>query len=218
MQPQDINLTTDLKIIIIGKSGAGKTSFVNKWIKNTFDETYKSTIVSEYSSKIIKYADKIYHINLWDIAGQDNNAIITRTFSKNAHGCITMADATEPISLQETIKWKKELDDSEKFPDLGKIPNILIENKVDLIEGNDANDNSKLEEFAKENGFDGCFKTSAKTGLNINETINKLMSIIVTRLNSVAEKENDMNRKSLQVDPENHSEKDKYRTQQAGCC
>jgi small GTP-binding protein len=218
MQPQDINLTTDLKIIIIGKSGAGKTSFVNKWIKNTFDETYKSTIVSEYSSKIIKYADKIYHINLWDIAGQDHNIIITRTFSKNAHGCITMADATEPISLQETIKWKKALDDSENFPDQGKVPNILIENKVDLIEGKDANDNSKLEEFAKENGFDGCFKTSAKTGLNINETINKLMSIIVTRLNSVAEKENDMNRQSLQVDPENHSEKDKYRTKQVGCC
>jgi GTPase SAR1 family protein len=30
--------TTDLKIIVIGKSGAGKTSYVNKWVKNEFLE------------------------------------------------------------------------------------------------------------------------------------------------------------------------------------
>ena len=218
MSDENEKTTVDLKILVVGKSGAGKTSFVNKWIKNQFHDLYKATIVSEYSSKIIKYQDKTYHINLWDIAGQDHNIILTRTFSKNAHGCITMADATDPKTLEGTIKWKKALDDSETFPDQGKIPNILIENKVDLIEGEDANDVSKLEVFAKENGFDGCFKTSAKTGLNINETINKLMNIIITRLNLINEKENDMNRKSLQVDPENHSEKDKYRTQQVGCC
>ena len=31
----------DIKIIVVGNSGTGKTSFVNKWIKDTFDESYK---------------------------------------------------------------------------------------------------------------------------------------------------------------------------------
>ena len=214
------NMSSNLKIIIVGKSGTGKTSFVNRWVKNKFVETYKATIVSEYSSKTYKYQDKIYHINLWDIAGQDHFAQITKTFAKDAHGCITMADATEPVSLTETIKWKNVLDDTETFADGGKLPNILVENKADLIEDGEgeASDSKKLEEFSKNNGFDGCFRTSAKTNLNIDNTIEKLMSIIVSRLTAVSEKENNVDKKCLLIDPENHSEKDKYRTKQGGCC
>ena len=43
---------SDLKIIVIGTSGTGKTSFVNKWTKNIFNEAYKATIVSEFGFKI----------------------------------------------------------------------------------------------------------------------------------------------------------------------
>ena len=86
--------TTDLKIIVIGKSGAGKTSYVNKWVKNEFLEQYKATIVSEHSYKIVDYEGKFYRIQLWDIAGQDRNIKLTRTFAKNALGCIVVCDAT----------------------------------------------------------------------------------------------------------------------------
>ena len=48
----------DIKIIVVGNSGTGKTSFVNKWIKDTFDETYKATIASEFSFKVVDYKDK----------------------------------------------------------------------------------------------------------------------------------------------------------------
>ena len=36
---------SDLKIIVIGTSGTGKTSYVNKWTKNLFSDTYKATKV-----------------------------------------------------------------------------------------------------------------------------------------------------------------------------
>ena len=39
---------SDLKIIIIGNSGTGKTSLVNKWTKNIFDESYQATLVSGF--------------------------------------------------------------------------------------------------------------------------------------------------------------------------
>lgn len=63
------NFGTDLKIIVVGNSGTGKTSFVNKWTKNTFNETYKATIVSEFGYKIFEYNGKFYRIQLWDLAG-----------------------------------------------------------------------------------------------------------------------------------------------------
>jgi len=63
------NFRNDLKIVVIGNSGTGKTSFVNKWTKNTFSDTYKATIVSEFGYKIFEFKGKIYRIQLWDLAG-----------------------------------------------------------------------------------------------------------------------------------------------------
>ena len=92
---------SDIKIIIIGNSGAGKTSFVNKWTKNIFNETYQATIVSEFGFKIFEVDGKIYRIQLWDIAGQDKQATITKIFVKDAFGCIVVTDATHKETREE---------------------------------------------------------------------------------------------------------------------
>ena len=92
---------SDLKIIVIGNSGTGKTSFVNKWTKNIFSDTYKATIVSEFGFKIFEKDGKLYRIQLWDLAGQDNNAMVTKIFAKDSHGCIVMADATNLQTREE---------------------------------------------------------------------------------------------------------------------
>ena len=217
MSDENEKSIVDLKILVVGKSGAGKTCFVNKWIKNQFNDLYKATIVSEYSSKIYKYEDKMYKINLWDIAGQDHFATVTKAFAKDAHGCITMCDLNLD-SLESTIEWKKSLDESELFKDGKKLPNILVQNKADLLNEDEVKDMTKLEEYSRKNEFDACFKTSAKTGYNIKECMDRLIDIVIKRLNAIKDKDLDMNRKSVSIDPEKHSEKDKYRTKQTGCC
>ena len=92
---------SDLKIIVIGTSGTGKTSFVNKWTKNIFSDTYKATIVSEFGFKIFEYEGRLYRIQLWDLAGQDKNAMVTKIFAKDAHGCVVMSDATNNQTREE---------------------------------------------------------------------------------------------------------------------
>jgi small GTP-binding protein len=95
------NFRSDLKIIVIGTSGTGKTSFVNKWTKNIFSDTYKATIVSEFGFKIFEHEGKLYRIQLWDLAGQDKNAMVTKIFAKDAHGCVVMSDATNSQTRDE---------------------------------------------------------------------------------------------------------------------
>lgn len=179
IQRENTNNITQLKIIIIGKSGSGKTSFVNRWVNNTFSDIYKSTIVSEYSSKTCKYKNNFYKINLWDIAGQDHFATLIKAFCKDAKGCITMSDAMVPSSLEDAIKWKENLDENQTLSDGSIIPNILIQNKIDLITEDDK-DINKIEEFSKKNKFDAWFQTSAKTGKNIlNVWINYLILLLI---------------------------------------
>ena len=102
VRPSDAaSLRSDLKIIVVGSAGTGKISFVNKWTKNIFTDSYKPTIVSEFGFKVFEHDGKLYRIQLWDLAGQDKNSTITKIFAKDSHGCIILSDATKPETLEE---------------------------------------------------------------------------------------------------------------------
>ena len=211
----------ELKIIVVGNSGTGKTSFVNKWIKDTFDENYKATIVSEFSYKIIDYKDKSYKIQLWDLAGMDQNICITKIFSKDSHGCIVLSDITDQKTLNECIKWKNSVDETTKFMDGTNIPSILIRNKVDLLENDDNNDDEEqMKEFCEKNSFLRCFKTSAKMGTNIEEAMNFLISTIIDKMEKLVQSGSnpfEKDRKSLVLDNSKHKENSKENNSM-GCC
>ena len=95
------SIRNDLKIIVIGSSGAGKTSYVNKWTKNVFPEDYKATVVSEFGFKIFEHEGKLYRIQIWDLAGQDKNTTVTKIFAKDSHGCVIITDVTRENNLEE---------------------------------------------------------------------------------------------------------------------
>ena len=219
MENMSKNVKNDIKIIVVGNSGTGKTSFVNKWIKDTFDETYKATIVSEFSYKIVEYKDKTYKIQLWDLAGMDQNICITKIFSKDSHGCIVLSDITDEKTLTECIKWKNTVDETTKFIDGTNIPSILVRNKVDLLEENNEKDDDKIKDFCEKNKFLRCFKTSAKTGTNIEEAMMFLISNIVDKIEKVAQSGNNPfeKRESIVLENKKHDENNKDNNSY-GCC
>ena len=94
-------LNTDIKLLIIGKSGTGKTSFANKWSKNIFSDKYQATIVSEFYYKIYEEDGNLFRIQLWDLAGQDKNVKMTKIFAKDSLGCLIMSDSTNLQTREE---------------------------------------------------------------------------------------------------------------------
>ena len=155
---------TDLKIIIIGDSSTGKTSIVNRYVSNKFDNTYKATIASQFSYKMIKINKVVYRMQFWDLAGQDRNGTLASIFCKDSHGIVFCCDVTEPNSKNNILTWKKSLEDS---LDISNTPLILMENKCDLLGDNEEaynKDFDVLKKFGDDNGFEGCFRTSALNG------------------------------------------------------
>ena len=60
-----------LKIIVVGDSGVGKTSFLNRYCYGNFSKTTNPTIGCDFSMKVISdYQGKSLRLQLWDIAGK----------------------------------------------------------------------------------------------------------------------------------------------------
>ena len=193
----------DLKIIIIGSSGTGKTNFINKYTKNIFSDVYKATIVPEFGFKIYGKDGKLYRLQFWDLAGQDKNAKVTKKFAKDSHGFIVLSDATNIQTREDTLKWKNSVDEAETFLDGGKLPCILVESKSDLIE-NKEDKEIEIQDFVHKNEFDGGFLVSSKLGENINESAEYLIDKIIERMELIKDKDVIVSRKSFPLDPEKY--------------
>jgi len=179
---KDQNIKNELKIIVIGNSNTGKTSFVKKWTKGTFTDFYKATVVSEFDYKIFQYKEKFYRIQLWDLAGQDQNTSITKIFSKNAQGCLVLCDITNKDTLNDTLKWKASVDETSRFVDGEILPSVLVQNKIDLVEEDVVKNEDEIKQFAQDNKFIGYFRTSVKMGIGVDECMEFLITNILERL------------------------------------
>lgn len=182
----------DIKIIVVGNSGTGKTSFCSRWVKNSFNEKYRATIMTDFSYKIFKYNGYDYKIQLWDLAGQDKNIHTTKTLAKNAHGCIIFCDITNIKTRNDTLKWKVSIKENSNFPGTREpSPCFLIENKMDLVSEEEAKNTSDIAEFSQSNDFVNFFRTSAKTGDNIEDAMNYIVSSTIDKLEEYQQKYGD---------------------------
>ena len=184
------NIRADLKILVIGSSGTGKTSFVQRWTKGQFNDYHKPTIVSEFGFKIYEYKGNKYRIQLWDIGGQDKSPSMAKIFARDSHGCLVLSDCTKPESFQDTLDWKNIMNKESVFVDGEKLPFVLVQNKIDLIEEKKDLDEieNKTKELSEQNEFAKYYLTSVKENVNVEETMNYLIGNIIDRLEEYAKK------------------------------
>lgn len=57
---------------------------------------------------------------------------MTRVYYKDAHACLVMFDLTQKNTFQNSIKWKKDLDQKCNLSDGSPVPCLLLANKVSL--------------------------------------------------------------------------------------
>ena len=206
----------DLKIIIVGDSGTGKTSFVNRYILNKFAEVYQATIASQFSSKIIQIDDIVYRLQFWDIAGQDKSPGTTRVFCKDSNGIVLCCEVNNHKTRKNTKEWKESLNKNIK---LDNIPIIIVENKCDVLGDKEEDYNKNIEElkqFTKEINAINCFRSSALNGYGVEESMNYLIREIInaTNFNEVYDEEESV-RETIALNQQPHYS---IRGNKSNCC
>ena len=70
----------EVKIILLGESGVGKTCIINRYIKNVFISCSTSTIGCSSNKKKILKDDIKYILNIWDTTGQEKYHSLSNLF------------------------------------------------------------------------------------------------------------------------------------------
>ncbi|OHS97800.1 Ras-related protein Rab-18 [Tritrichomonas foetus] len=124
------------KVIIVGDSGVGKTSIVNRYVFNEFDPDIKPTITIGYESAFYTVpSGETVKIGIWDPAGQEKFRSLTRHFYRNIQGAILVYDVTNKETLKHLDEyWIPQLEEctTESYV------SIVVGNKTDMKNETDA--------------------------------------------------------------------------------
>ena len=166
------------KIILVGDQGSGKTNILSKYINNKFEESSKTTVGVELSTKSFKINNNIVKAQIWDTAGQERFKSLTKAYYKGAFGALVVYDISNKFSFDNTDKWISDLRASADE----KTSIILIGNKNDLEERREV---SKELGENKAKSFEVAFmETSAKTGDNIEAAFKSLVDDVYNKFHT----------------------------------
>jgi len=160
------------KLVFLGEGGVGKTSLVGRYVYDSFEGDYLATIGAAMHTKPIKIEDILCKLVIWDIAGQDDFAQLRKAYYQNASGAFFVFDTTRPETISRIDEWIDALTTV-----TGKIPIVLLENKVDL---ESKIDKSELEKLAKKHGLK-LIQTSAKEDTNVEEAFLEMTKEILEK-------------------------------------
>lgn len=114
------------KIICVGDSMVGKTSLIQRYMTEMFNEHgQQPTISNDFKIKAIQVdtedpakrgqrrdtlAGELIRLFVWDTAGQERFRQITRMYYRDSHGVIICFDITNQESFEQCDFWLKDIE------------------------------------------------------------------------------------------------------------
>ena len=178
----------EIKVILLGDSGVGKTCIINRYINDEFNPNSKTTLGSNASSKVIKRGQVSYILNLWDTTGQEKYHSITNLFIKGSNIVVLVYS----IDLLESFKgldyWYKSVQEK-----LGGNKYVLavVGSKSDLIKNEEEEvSEEEAKKFAEEKNAIFKLVSSKEDPEGINNLFDTLLDELIKK-NYLNENENE---------------------------
>lgn len=172
------------KIILIGDSGTGKTSLINRYIYNNFHEKYLCTIGVDFMMKRVVLDDNtVIKLQIWDTAGMEKYKQITSTYYRGAQGAIVVFDLSSQTSFNSVSKW---VNDFKQISNPNYHQTIyIVGNKNDLVDKREVTQED-IDNYCEMNNF-AYLETSAKTGEGVEKMFMGFAKELVTKYESNGE-------------------------------
>ena len=195
------NKIPEIKMILLGESGVGKTSIIKRVMDEDFNENESCSLTMTYSLKEIVKNHKNIKLNIWDTIGQEQYRSIAKLFLNDTKIVILVYSIIVEKTFKELEFWYNLC-----IENLG--PNIVfgvIGNKVDLFLEQKVSENEGKEFADKHNALFGLF--SAKD-IGYKEQINMFVNELVKRYLEKEDptfRDNEEDNNKIKLNPENHN-------------
>mmetsp|Transcript_11113 Transcript_11113/g.16732 ORF Transcript_11113/g.16732 Transcript_11113/m.16732 type:complete len:202 (+) Transcript_11113:89-694(+) len=150
-----------VKLLMIGDSGVGKTCLLLRYASDSFSPTFITTIGIDFKIKNIELDGKRIKLQIWDTAGQERFRTITTSYFRGAQGILLVYDVTDRGSFNSIRNWVAQI---QQHADVA-VNKILIGNKCDMDEQRVVSV-EEGKQLASEYGIQ-FFETSAKNDINV---------------------------------------------------
>ena len=165
------------KICMVGAFATGKTSLVSRFVKSIYSEVYHSTVGVKIDKKVIKLKDVEVNLILWDIHGEDEFQRVQMSYMRGASGYLLVVDGTRRYTLDKAFSLQQRVENT-----VGKVPFILILNKLDLSDEWEIDDTT-IENISQKNWQ--VIKTSAKSGLGVEQAFLNLTEKMLEEIDAL---------------------------------
>ena len=100
----------EIKIVLLGDPAVGKSSLVQRYCSDKFEDKYKITIGGAYLQKEekLKNGDTL-KLHIWDTGGQEKFRSMASLYYKDAVAAILVYDVSNKESLESLDYWVTEL-------------------------------------------------------------------------------------------------------------
>jgi Ras-related protein Rab-11A len=197
----------EIKIIVLGESGVGKSNLIIRYNGGQFDSNSLSNNSASFITKDLTFNDKVYRINIWDTAGQEKYHSLTKIFVKGSNIALIVYAINDKNSFNMVDFWYKILQDS-----CENIKICLVGNKVDLFSNKVVNEETAKKKAQEMNAGFGL--TSA---LNEDSGIDELIDgLIKEYINTKGKKPEGQDNKKIALG--NKDVKEKTEGKKGKCC
>ncbi|UCG42676.1 MAG: GTP-binding protein [candidate division WOR-3 bacterium] len=158
---------------MLGAFGVGKTSLVDRLVRNTFSQHPRVAVGVRIDKCMVELEGRRMNMIVWDLHSEEDFRQILKSYLRGAAGYLLVVDGTRPPSLDGAFEIMGLTETSSR-----DTPCVLLLNKADLAEDWRL-EPSRLDELERR-GLT-VLKTSARTGEGVTEAFTTLGRAILGR-------------------------------------
>lgn len=168
-------------MILLGDSGVGKTSLMDRYVNKKYSAQYKATIGADFLTKEVEVDGKLVTLQIWDTAGQERFQSLGNSFYRGADCCILVFDVCAAKSFESLDNWRNEFLVQASISGPESFPFVVLGNKIDQEDKRAVSTKAGVT-WCKEHGDLPFFETSAKDSTNVEQAFHMAARQAISRI------------------------------------
>ncbi|XP_055365445.1 EF-hand calcium-binding domain-containing protein 4A isoform X2 [Betta splendens] len=177
IQSTSVSPQREFKVVFLGSTGVGKSSFIQRYCTNRFHSKISATAGIDFQVKTVTLGSTTVTLQLWDTAGQERFRSITEQYYRKAAGVLAMYDITHSASFTAVRGWVASV--KEKMC-AGAVL-MLLGNKLDLADSRHREVTAEEGRRLAERHQAVFYECSARTGCNVDHLMTHLAQLLLTQ-------------------------------------